>query len=109
MKKKSIIGLFAGLLSLGMATTSCEDMLTPDVDRYAEGFTGRDTVSFYFGILSNVQDMVENNTLLADMRSDLVKTTEYVSDTVSAIVNFEPVADADNGLVSRAAYYKVIN
>ena len=79
-----------------MATTSCEDMLTPDVDRYAEGFTGRDTVSFYFGILSNVQDMVENNTLLADMRSDLVKTTEYVSDTVSAIVNFEPVADADN-------------
>lgn len=109
MKKKSIIGLFAGLLSLGMATTSCEDMLTPDVDRYAEGFTGRDTVSFYFGILSNVQDMVENNTLLADMRSDLVKTTDYVSDTVSAIVNFEPVADADNGLVSRAAYYKVIN
>ncbi len=109
MKKKSIIGLFAGLLSLGMATTSCEDMLTPDVDRYAEGFTGRDTVSFYFGILSNVQDMVENNTLLGDMRSDLVQATEYVSDTVASVVNFEPVQDAENGLLSRAGYYKVIN
>lgn len=109
MKKKSIIGLFVSLLGLGMTTTSCEDMLTPDMDLYTEGFSGRDTVNFYYGILSNVQDMIENNVLLGDLRSDLVDTTSYVSDTVASISNFEKVEDGDNGLLKRAAYYNVIN
>lgn len=109
MKKKSIIGLFVSLLGFGMTTTSCEDMLTPDMDLYTEGFSGRDTVNFYFGILSNIQDMVENNVLLGDIRSDLVDTTDYVSDTVAQIANFEKVANSENGLLDRSAYYKVIN
>lgn len=109
MKKKSIIGLFFSLMGLGAMTTSCEDMLTPDVDRYSQGFSGKDTVNFYFGILANLQDMVENNMLLADMRSDLVQPTDYVSDSVASIINFEPVGDTDNGLLNRAGYYKVIN
>lgn len=109
MKKKSIIGLFVSLLGLGMTTTSCEDMLTPDMDLYTEGFSGRDTVNFYYGILSNVQDMIENNILLGELRSDLVDTTSYVSDTVASVSNFDRVADGDNGLLKRAAYYNVIN
>lgn len=56
MKRKSIISLFVILMGFGVSTTSCEDMLTPDMDRYAENFTGRDTVNFYFGILRNLQD-----------------------------------------------------
>ncbi len=109
MKKKSIIGLFVALFGFGMTTTSCEDMLTPDVENIAEGFTGTDTVGFYFGILSNLQDVYENNILLGDLRSDLVETTPYVSDSVADVANFVKVEDADNGLLTRAAYYKVIN
>lgn len=98
------------MLGLTVTTTSCEDMLTPDLDRYAQDFSGRDTVNFYFGILSNVQDVIENNVLLGDMRGDLADTTMYVSDTVAQIANFEnTMEDGDNGLLNRAAYYKVIN
>ena len=99
MKKKPIIGLFLSLLGIGVTTTSCEDMLTPEMNIYAENFTGRDTVNFYYGILANVQDLVENNVILADLRSDLVDTTSYVSDSVAAIANFEQTPDGDNGLL----------
>ena len=109
MKKKSIISLFAFLLGFGVTTTSCEDMLTPDMDRYAEGFTGRDTVNFYLGILANVQGVIENNVILGEVRSDLASPTKYVSDTLNKVANFQQVPDAENGLVNRAAYYKVIN
>lgn len=109
MKNKSIISLLVFLMSFGLATTSCEDMLTPDMDRNVENFTGRDTVNFYLGILSNVQEMIENNVILGEVRGDLCETTDYVSDTISAVANFIPTEDAENGLLNRAAYYKVIN
>lgn len=109
MKNKSIIGLFAALLGLSVTTTSCEDMLTPDMDLYAKDFSGKDTVNFYFGILSNLQDVVENNLILGELRGDLTDTTSYVSDTVASLANFDRVADNDNGLLNRSAYYKVIN
>ena len=50
--KKSILTLGLAMIGLGTVTTSCEDMLTPDLDRYATEFTGTDTVDFYLGILS---------------------------------------------------------
>lgn len=109
MKKKSIIGLFALLTGFGAATTSCEDMLTPDMDRYADGFTGRDTVNFYFGILSNLQDVIENNVILGEVRSDMVVPTDFVSDSLSRLSAFEQVPDGDNEILNRSAYYKVIN
>lgn len=109
MKKKSIIGLFLALFGVSVTTTSCEDMLTPDVDLYAYGFTGKDTVNFYFGILSCVQDVIENDVLLGDLRSDLIDTTSYVSDTVANVANFVPTANGNNGLLDRSRYYKVIN
>lgn len=109
MKHRSILSLFIFLLGLGVTTTSCEDMLTPDMDRYNTGFSGTDTVNFYFGIIANVQDMVEQNQLLGDLRSDLVATTAYSSDSISDIVSFNRQPNGDNGLLNRAAYYKVIN
>ena len=109
MKNKSIVSLFIGLMGLGITTTSCEDMLTPQLDRYVENFSGTDTVNFYLGILGDVQDMIENNVLLADLRSDLADTTMYVSDSVADIANFVQVDDGENGLLNRSAYYKVIN
>ena len=110
MKNKSILSLLVFLMSLGFTTTSCEDMLTPDMDRYAESFNGRDSVYFYLGIMRNVQDMVEQNQLLGDLRSDLVNTTPYSSDSVSNIINYSDAdKDGDNELLNRSAYYKVIN
>lgn len=109
MKNKSIISLLIFLSGFGVSTTSCEDMLTPEVDLYAEGFTGKDTVNFYLGILANVQEVIENNVILGELRGDLVAPTAYVSDSVSDVLNFTPKEDADNGLLNRAAYYKVIN
>jgi len=109
MKKKSILGLFIGLLGFGLSATSCEDMLTPDMNRYADGFSGKDTVAFYLGILGNMQEMIEQNILLGDLRSDLAETTSYTSDSISDIVNFKQTADGENKLLNRAAYYKVIN
>ncbi len=109
MKKKSIIALFVSLFGFGMTTTSCEDMLTPEVDLYASEFTGTDTVNFYFGILANLQDVIENNVMLGDIRSDVADTTNYVSDSVASLANFDKVADGDNALLNRSAYYKVIN
>lgn len=109
MKHKSLLGLFIFLMGLSVTTTSCEDMLTPDMNRYSEGFSGKDTVYFYLGILRNVQDMVEQNQLLGDLRSDLVNTTLYSSDSVANIINFKGDEDGTSALLNRAAYYKVIN
>ena len=110
MKHKSIFSLLFFLMGVGIATTSCEDMLTPDLTRYTENFSGRDTVYFYNGILRNVQDMVEQNELLGDLRSDLVTTTKYTSDSISNIVKYENKRiDGEDQLLNRAAYYKVIN
>ncbi len=107
--KKSLLSLSLALLGVGTLATSCEDMLTPDMDRYAVDFSGKDTVNFYLGILSNMQGMVEQNVLLGELRGDLVKPTEYVSDSINGIINFSNLTDGDNALLNRAAYYKVIN
>lgn len=111
MKHHSILSLFIFLLGFGAVATSCEDMLTPDLDRYSTDFSGKDTVYFYHGILRNVQDMVEQNQLLGDIRSDLADTTLYTSDSVAAIATYDRanMVNGENGLLNRAAYYKVIN
>lgn len=109
MKKKSIIGLFIGLMGFGSMATSCEDMLTPDMDRYTQQFSGKDTVNFYLGIMANVQEMVEQNLILGEIRGDLADTTLYSSDSIADIANFQPLEDGDNALLNRSAYYKVIN
>lgn len=107
--KKSILSLILALVGFGALTTSCEDMLTPDIDRYAENFSGKDTVNFYFGILRNLQGVAEQNILLGELRGDLVNTTEYTADSINNIINFRDHSDGSSELLNRAAYYKVIN
>lgn len=107
--KKSILSLSLAFLGLGAFTTSCEDMLTPDMDRYATEFTGTDSINFYLGIIRNMQGMIEQNVLLGDLRSDLVSPTEYVADSVNGIVNFTNLEDGESAILNRSAYYKVIN
>ena len=107
--KKSFLSLILALVGFGALTTSCEDMLTPDIDRYAENFSGRDTVNFYFGILRNLQGVVEQNVLLGELRGDLVTATEFTNDSINNIINLRDLSDGSSELLNRAAYYKVIN
>ena len=108
--KKSIVSLFVFLAGFGVFTTSCEDVLTPDMERYTEGFNGKDTVNFYLGIMRNVQDMVEQNIILNEVRADLADTTMYSSDSIARIARFDAsLKDGESALLNRAAYYKVIN
>ena len=108
--KKSIVSLFVFLAGFGVITTSCEDMLTPDMERYTEEFNGKDTVNFYLGIMRNVQDLVEQNVILNEIRADLADTTMYSSDSVARIARFDAsLTDGESALLNRAAYYKVIN
>ena len=108
--KKSIVSLFVFLAGFGVFTTSCEDMLTPDMERYTEGFNGKDTVNFYLGIMRNVQDLVEQNVILNEIRADLADTTMYSSDSLARIARFDAsLTDGESALLNRAAYYKVIN
>lgn len=108
--KKSIVSLFVFLAGFGVFTTSCEDMLTPDMERYTDGFNGKDTVNFYLGIMRNVQDMIEQNVILNEVRADLADTTMYSSDSIARISRFDAsLKDGESALLNRAAYYKVIN
>lgn len=110
MKNKSIVSLIALLLGLSITTTSCEDMLTPEMERYAQDFNGKDTVYYYLGILRSLQNAAEQNAILGDVRSDLAATTAYSSDSLTDLLNFKSnLQDGDNALLNRAVFYKVIN
>ena len=84
-------------MSLGMVTTSCEDMLTSDSERHSYE-VAQDTLYSYWGILKSLQNVAERYVILGECRGDLVTSTGYVSDTIAAIVNF--------GLKGTAAKYK---
>lgn len=110
MKAKSIIGLFVCLIGFGAVTTSCEDMLTPDITIGSDGDrTISDTVNNFLGIMRAVQQVAEQHVILGEARGDLVTTTSYTSDSIERIVNFRNPVDGENELLNRAAYYNVIN
>lgn len=107
--KKSIISFFIGLMGFGFLASSCEDMLTPDLERYTTQFSGTDTVNFYMGIMRNLQQVTEQNILLGELRGDLITTTDFTTDSIDKIANFQNPENGDCQLLNRAAYYKVIN
>jgi hypothetical protein len=60
--------------------------------------------------MRNVQDLVEQNVILNEIRADLADTTMYSSDSVARIARFDAsLTDGESALLNRAAYYKVIN
>lgn len=107
MKNKSIllVLLLAGVL---FGSSSCSDMLTPDLERYTEK-NAQDTIYSYLGILKSVQNIAERNVVLGEVRGDLVTTTEYTSDSISQLFNFEDQIDGESALLRAADYYNVIN
>lgn len=108
MKKLSIIGMLSFSLLAGISTTSCEDMLT--VDTGDKSYTNaNDTLYSYWGIMKCVQDVAERQVILGEIRGDLVSSTEFVTDTLHAISNFENPADGSCSMLEIRDYYNIIN
>ncbi|MEG1580270.1 MAG: hypothetical protein RR386_03305, partial [Bacteroidaceae bacterium] len=109
MKNKSIVSLLIFLMGLSFTTSSCSDMLTPDLDRFSGPTANNDTLYRYWGILKSVQNIAERYVILGESRSDLSTPTQYTSDSINSLMNFENPVDGSNDLLRAADYYYVIN
>ncbi|MCM1219342.1 MAG: RagB/SusD family nutrient uptake outer membrane protein [Lachnospiraceae bacterium] len=114
MKKKSIITMLCLIMGLGMATTSCEDMLSSDSERHSYEIAG-DTLYSYWGILKSLQNIGERYVILGECRGDLIDGGEFTTDSVNAILTFglngdvENIKDGANRYLKVSDYYHVIN
>lgn len=112
--KKNIIYIVLLALVTSISFSSCEDMLTPDMDRNDEiDAVAADTLYSYWGILKSLQSVAERYVILGECRGDLVSGTEYVSDSIHAILDFQTsdVATADGACryLKASDFYHVIN
>ena len=97
-----------GCLVLGMGMTSCEDMMTVDTGDKAY-INANDTLYSYLGIMRAMQDVAERQIVLGEIRGDLVSSSEYATDTLHAISNFENPKDQSCSMLCVSDYYNVIN
>ncbi|MCR5180045.1 MAG: RagB/SusD family nutrient uptake outer membrane protein [Bacteroidaceae bacterium] len=113
MMKKNIISILLLAFVSGFGFTSCEDMLSPDMDRHNEvDAIASDTLYSYWGILKELQAVSERYVILGECRGDLVAPTEYISDSIHAILDFGTtgdVTDGSNRYLRASDFYKVIN
>ena len=113
MMKKNIIATLLCALTLGMGFSSCEDMLTGDMDRHIEvDELAQDTLYSYWGILRSLQHIAERYVILGEGRGDLIDGSQYVSDSISSILNFGLAGNATDGsnrFLKAADYYHVVN
>ena len=112
--KKNIIYIVLLALVTSISFSSCEDMLSPDMDRNDEiDAVAADTLYSYWGILKSLQSVAERYVILGECRGDLVGGTEYVSDSIHAILDFQTadVATADGACRYLKAndFYHIIN
>ena len=110
MKNKSILSFLTLVLSAMLLSTSCEDMLTPDLDRYAtEKKFGGDSVYSALGVLRSIQNIAERTVLLGECRGDLVTDGTYTTDSIGNIINFGEMENGSSQLLNVADYYHVVN
>ena len=110
-KMKNVGALLVGVLTLQFSLftlSSCNDMMTVDAgDKTYEN--AQDTLYSYLGIMRAMQDLAERQVILGEIRGDLVSSTEYATDTLHAISNFENPQDGSCSMLNVADYYNVIN
>ena len=108
MKTKSII--FSGLLLLtvGAATTSCEDMLSVDDELHTTNLAPQDTVYQLMGIVNRMQSLVDRTVVLGELRADLVDLDPTVAKTSLQEVMSNNIT-TDNEYNQVADYYAVVN
>ena len=108
MKTKSII--FSGLLLLtvGAATTSCEDMLSVDDELHTTNLAPQDTVYQLMGIVNRMQSLVDRTVVLGELRADLADLDPTVAKTSLQEVMSNNIT-TDNEYNQVADYYAVVN
>ncbi len=108
MKLKSIIACGALLLTVGAATTSCEDMFTAENKLVTTDLTPQDTVYQVMGIIQRMQKLADRTVLLGELRGDLVDVDPAHSSVHLQELAANNVSD-DNIYNQPADYYAVIN
>ena len=93
-------------MMVGMFSTSCQDMLSPDSERHSYT-VAEDTLYSYWGILKSLQNIAERYVILNECRGDLVDETSFISDTIGAIINFGEVQDPEKWKDGACAYLKL--
>ncbi len=100
---------------LGMFSTSCQDMLSPNSDRHAYT-VAQDTLYSYWGIIKSLQNIAERYVILNECRGDLVDPSGYVSDSIAAICEFGVTSDPEKWWKDGSCvymrisdYYHIIN
>ena len=97
-------------MSAMLFTTSCEDMLTPDLDRYAtESAYGKDSIYSALGVLRSIQNVAERTVLLGECRGDLVTSGTYTNDSIGNIINFGETENGSSTILNVADFYHVVN
>ena len=86
-------------------------MLTGEMDRNVEADElASDTLYAYWGILRGLQNIAERYVILGECRGDLVDGTEFIQDSINAILNFDANATDKSDAYHRISdYYSVIN
>jgi len=111
--KNNIIKTFFVALAVAVGMTSCEDMLTPELDRHNEiDNIATDTLYSYWGVLKSLQNIAERYVILGGRRGVQVDGTDYVSDSIHAILTFGKDGNAADGAcryLRASDYYHVIN
>ena len=98
----------ASVVATGLLATSCEDMMTVDTGDKAY-VNAQDTLYSYLGIMRAMQDVAERQVILGEIRGDLVVSTDYTTDTLYAISNFDNPQDQSCSMLQVSDYYNVIN
>lgn len=110
MNKKSFITFVVCIFSLGLVGTSCSDLLSPNMDRYADADQyAKDSVYSEFGILMSIQNVAERTIILDECRSDLVSSGTYTTDSISELMNFQNPEDGSSKLLNVADFYHIVN
>jgi len=108
MKTKSIILSGLLLVTLGAATTSCEDMLSVDDELHTTNLAPQDTVYQLMGIVNRMQSLVDRTVVLGELRADLVDLDLTVAKTSLQDVMNNNIS-TDNEYNRIADYYAVVN
>lgn len=108
MKIKSIIACGLLLLTVGAATTSCEDMFTADNKLVTTDLAPKDTLYQVMGIVKRMQKLADKTVLLGEIRADLVTVNDDVA-SVDIQHLHENKVRSDNAYNKPADYYAVIN
>lgn len=109
---KNIISSLLIALAFSIGFSSCEDMLQANNERHGDiNSVVSDTLYGYWGILKSLQNIGERYVILGECRGDLVAGTEYISDSIHAILQFDKdnLRDGSCRYLHAADYYHIIN